>query len=85
MTDPIPEAFLAQLWSLLTDPDPDAIARSVGPPWRPRLARHPRRLRLPRQGRVVRLQESKTQPCPKDGGGGGGTGWRLFLRFITRK
>lgn len=30
--DPIPEAFLAQLWALLTDPDPDAIARSVGPP-----------------------------------------------------
>lgn len=53
MADPIPAAALAQLWALLTDPDPDAIARSIGPPWRPRLARHPRRLRLPRRPGVV--------------------------------
>ncbi|MFM7269718.1 MAG: hypothetical protein ACKOGI_07370 [Vulcanococcus sp.] len=53
MTDPIPEAFLAQLWAQLADPDPDAIARSVGPPWRPRMVRHPRRLRLPRRAGVV--------------------------------
>lgn len=33
VTDPIPEAFLALLWALLNDPDPDAaIARSVAPP-----------------------------------------------------
>lgn len=41
VTDPIPDAFLAQLWALLSDPA--AIARLLR---RPRLARHPRRLQV---------------------------------------
>lgn len=41
--DPIPPEQLARLWALLTDPDPDAIARLLR---RPRLAHHPRRLRV---------------------------------------
>ena len=36
VTDPIPDAFLAQLWALLSNPA--AIARLLR---RPRLARHP--------------------------------------------
>ncbi|MFM8975932.1 MAG: hypothetical protein ACKOFN_09600 [Vulcanococcus sp.] len=53
MTDPLPAAFQAQLGAQLADPDPDALARSIGPPWRPRLTRHPRRLRVVRPAGVV--------------------------------
>lgn len=56
VTDPIPEACLAQLWAVLSDPDPDAIARLIGPPWRPRLAARPRRLRVARPAGVVLLR-----------------------------
>lgn len=54
--DLIPPEQLARLWALLTDPDPDAIARLIGPPWRPRLAAHPRRLRVVRPAGVVLLR-----------------------------
>jgi len=41
------EDFLVRLWTMISDP---ALCRQViGPPWRLRLARNPRRLRLPRR------------------------------------
>ena len=43
MSELIPEAFLAKLWALLTDPDPDAIVPLMRSTC---LARQPRRLRL---------------------------------------
>jgi hypothetical protein len=50
---PMPEEdFLARLWSVLTDPA--THRRWIGPPWRPRLARNPHRLKLPRRGGALR-------------------------------